>query len=332
MKKVMAVLLAVCMMLSATALAAVRAVPNQKLAFRTGPNTKYVELYTLSQSTAITAIEYEEGNGVTWVLVEFYKDGQRVRAYTGLKRMTVQGEIPWANHAYSPVIVNAAGQVYAAPGYDGAYRGKVIEGETVEFLRYDGEFAYIEFYDGTNKAPSRGWIPAWMIDGEGRESCDDSDCWEDETLVFESEIRSVPAIPNQELALRTGPNRDYNWLGRMPEDTELTAFEFEEGNDVTWVLVEYIEDGLRYRGYTGLKRMTVCGEILWAEHLYLTRTAAASGAVLAAPSVDAGHRGNIFYGQELTLLRFDGEYAYVEFYDYEDEAYSRGWVYDFMLG
>jgi len=52
----------------------------------------------MPSSTELTAIEYEEGNGVTWVLVEFMRDGQLDRAYTGLKRMTVHGDILWADH------------------------------------------------------------------------------------------------------------------------------------------------------------------------------------------------------------------------------------------
>lgn len=326
MKKVLAAMLALCLLLSATALAGVRAVPNQKLSFRTGPNTKYVELYTLSQSTSITAIEYEEGNGVTWVLVEFYKDGERVRAYTGLKRMSVQGNIPWANHAYTPVIVNTAGSVYAAPGYDGAYRGKVVEGETVELLRYDGDFVYIEFYDGGNRAPSRGWIPEWMVSGEGNCNTDSLS-----TPAPKLPAGGVSATPNQELAFRTGPRTDYNWMFHMPKSTQLTAIEYEQGSGVTWVLVEFFKDGERVRGYTGLKRMAVHGEIPWANHLNQTVKLDAGGPVYAAPSDDAGYRGNVFYGDAVTLLRWDGDYAYIEFYDEDDEAISRGWVPDWMI-
>ena len=325
MKKVLAAVLALCMMLGVGALASVRAVPNQKLSFRTGPNTKYVELYTLAQSTSITAIEYEEGNGVTWVLVEFTKDGERVCAYTGLKRMSVQGDIPWANHINTPVIVNTAGQVYAAPGYDGAYRGKVVEGETVELLRYDGDFVYIEFYDGKNKAPSRGWIPERMISGEGNYSDDSIN------IQVQPSQGGVSATPNQELAFRTGPRTDYNWMFHMPESTQLTAIEYEQGSGVTWVLVEFIKDGERVRGYTGLKRMAVHGDIPWANHLNQPVTLDAGGPVYAAPSADAGYRGNVFFGDTVTLLRWDGDYAYIEFYDEDDDAISRGWAPGWMI-
>ena len=67
------------------------AIPNQRLAFRTGPSTDYVEVFTLPQSTDINAVEYESGSGVTWVLVEFTYNGEDYSAYTGLKRLTVNG-------------------------------------------------------------------------------------------------------------------------------------------------------------------------------------------------------------------------------------------------
>jgi len=175
MKKHIVHILAVCMALmlwAAPALAAAPATPNQKLALRTGPNTKYVELFTLPQSTEITAIEYEEGNGVTWVLVEFDYKGQRMRGYTGLKRMTVHGDIPWADHAWSSVETIAAADVYAAPAYDAALRGDIGYMEWVQLLRFDGDFVYIEYTDGATGDPSRGWIERWALNINSNEYYD----------------------------------------------------------------------------------------------------------------------------------------------------------------
>ena len=111
--------------------ASVPATPNQKLAFRTGPNTKYVELYSLPQSTSIRAIEYEEGNGVTWVLVEFEYAGSRVRAYTGLKRMSLSGYVPYAQHDSLNRRLQMTADVYAAPDMNATVRARLSEGSTV---------------------------------------------------------------------------------------------------------------------------------------------------------------------------------------------------------
>lgn len=332
MKKLIALVLVLSMLLAVPALAAVRAIPNQKLAFRTGPNTKYVELYTLPQNTDITAIEYEEGNGVTWVLVEFFYQGSRVRAYTGLKRMSVQGNIPWANHAWTNVIVNTAGQVASAPSTNAAYRGKVGVGESVTLLRYDGDYAYIEFYDAANRATSRGWIPAWMVSGEGyyeppkyNPPSYNPPSYTPPSYNYGT-YGGVSATLNQSMALRTGPNTKYVEMYTLPQSTQITAFEYEEGNGVTWVLVEFFYQGQRVRGYTGLKRMSVHGNIPWATHPdWGTGYARGGGPVYAAPSSDAAYRATLPDYWPITVLKFEGNYCYVEYNDPATGQLSRGY-------
>lgn len=147
-----------------TVLVSVSATPNQTLLFRTGPNTKYVEMYTMPQSTPITALEYEEGNGVTWVLVEFFKDGQRVRGYTGLKRMSVQGSVPWANwDAMGTGYARGGGTVYAAPSSDAAYRATLADYAPITVLDFYDNYAYVEYTDPATGMPSRGYIKSGTV-------------------------------------------------------------------------------------------------------------------------------------------------------------------------
>ena len=137
-------------------LAGVRATPIQNLALRTGPGAQYGELYMMPSSTAITVLELEEGNGVTWALMEFMKDGKRVRAYTGLKRMTLAGSVPYARHAHlSRRLVNSV-DVYDAPDYSAGVRGWLSKGTTVDFLGFEGDFCFIEWTSGGT--PNRGYI------------------------------------------------------------------------------------------------------------------------------------------------------------------------------
>ena len=158
--------LALCL-LPLGALAGVSATPNQKLFFRTGPNTKYYAIGNMPQSTALTAIEYESGNGVTWVLVEYTRDGRRERAYTGLKRMSVNGEIPWADHLEIGTYATASCSVYGGPGIDYTMRAGLQSGDSVTLLRIDDGFMYIEFTDHTTGEPSRGWVnPDYIRDGQ----------------------------------------------------------------------------------------------------------------------------------------------------------------------
>ena len=155
--------LAVCL-LPLSVLAEVYATPNQKLFFRTGPNTEYVGLCEMPESTSLIALEYESGNGVTWVLVEYTRDGRRERAYTGLKRMTVHGEIPWADHLNIDVEVTGLCNVYGGPGYDYSVRGSLSSGNTVTLLRIDGDFAFVDYYDYSAGAYTRGWVASDKIE------------------------------------------------------------------------------------------------------------------------------------------------------------------------
>ena len=299
---------------AAAALASVEATPNQKLAFRTGPNREYVWLYNLSKSTSIRAIEYEKGNGVTWVLVEYEHDGFVCRAYTGLKRMSVHGDIPWAIHENRSCRVDESVQVFAAPTERGAYRGYLYEGEWITLLRYEGDYAFIEFSD--DGTPSRGYVKAWAIDDADMPSSPYDD--------WDAGVKKVPATPNQKLYLRTGPNRKYIGLYNMPQSTSIQAIEYEKGNGVTWVLVEYQRQGFTCRGYTGLKRMSVDGDIPWANHLDESVRMAVDATVLAAPTERADYRGTVRRGEWVQLLRYEGDYAFIEFSD--GGTPSRGYV------
>ena len=137
---------------------AVTATPNQQLFFRTGPTTSYVGIGHMPQSTFLTAIEYEQGSGVTWVLCEYTRDGKLERAYTGLKRMTVNGTIPWANHLNVATSVSYTVTVYGGPGDYYINRSTLYSGSYVTLLRYDGDYAYIDFTDPVQGEPSRGWV------------------------------------------------------------------------------------------------------------------------------------------------------------------------------
>ena len=154
-----AILLALLLSGSALAelnLAGVRAVPNQKLSFRTGPSTSYGEIDTLPQSTPIVALELEDGNGVTWVLLEFEYYGSRMRAYTGLKRMSLTGYVPYARHdALSRRLVSDA-DVYAAPDMNASVRASLSSGSTVTFLGFEGAYCFIEYRIGSEL--NRGYV------------------------------------------------------------------------------------------------------------------------------------------------------------------------------
>jgi len=276
-----------------------------------------MELYTLPKSTAITAIELEEGNGVTWVYVEYRYNGETVRGYTGLKRIDASGNIPWANHIGSRQTIVLSGSVFAAPAYDAAYRGWVDAGDIITLLDYEMGFAFIEFHDYENGAVSRGDVDAAML--QSKPSGGD-------ILIPNIPSRGVSATPNQKLAFRTGPNTAYPDLFTLPQNTEITAYEYEEGNGVTWVLVEFEYEGRPCRAYTGLKRMDVHGSIPWANHEWIYAETKFDCKILSAPFDNAVFRSYIYAGTPVSILTFESGYAYIEYYDYSLGMNSRGYV------
>lgn len=167
MKKLWLRIFALClvaMLFTTAAIADVSAIATDTLFFRTGPNTKYAGDFSAPQSTHIVAIERDEGNGTTWVLVEFMLDGELQRAYTGLKRMNVLGTLPWASYIGYASTAVIGDTVYAGPGSYYKVRGRLGDGEKVILLNYDGDYAYVEFYDAASKALSRGYVESWLLD------------------------------------------------------------------------------------------------------------------------------------------------------------------------
>jgi len=160
-------ILMLCALFCAPALAVTQggwATPNQELHFRTGPNTAYTDLYRLPRSTEVVAIEMEEGNGVIWVLCDFEYQGNRVRGYTGLKRLDLDEPILWAsNYDLARTLVSDA-DVYAAPDDTTQRRATLRAGSTVTFLNFEGSFCFVEYRKGSQR--ERGYIheSAFWID------------------------------------------------------------------------------------------------------------------------------------------------------------------------
>lgn len=135
------------------------ATANQKLSFRTGPNTSYAEMFTVPQSTYVEVISKESGNGVIWVLCSFEYNGNVYYGYTGLKRFDLSPDmLLWSDFRYWGMYALCDINIYSAPYGEGVQCGKLITNEMVNVLGMDGDYAFIEFYDAENKAPSRGWV------------------------------------------------------------------------------------------------------------------------------------------------------------------------------
>jgi len=134
MKKQLAFLLLLALMTSLLSPAlAVSAVLNQRMATRSGPGTQYTEeLGTLPQDTSITLIHYvQDKNNVPWGLVEFSRNNQLYRAYTGMKRINVPGgNAPYLAEHPAPASATASTTVYYGPGTRYAARREQLHAGT----------------------------------------------------------------------------------------------------------------------------------------------------------------------------------------------------------
>jgi len=84
-----------------------------------------------------------------------------------------------------------------------------------------------------------------------------------ETSRPSSSTSSVPEFPYspsactalEDIATRSGPNTAYTWQGNFPDDLNYTVLYQAEGNDIYWGYVEFRQDGVKYRLYTGMWRL-----------------------------------------------------------------------------
>ena len=133
---------------------------NQRMATRLGPSTGYSEeLGTFPQATKITVLEQVMGNGVPWVLVDFYANSKHYRAYTGLKRINTAYELPWGETEFMVDRLVLTTDVYYGPGTDYAKHKKPLYAgqELRVFFEEDG--FYLCDWD-RNGQMIRGYIPA----------------------------------------------------------------------------------------------------------------------------------------------------------------------------
>ena len=130
---------------------------NQKMATRTGPNTKYTEPGTFPQSTHIRVFYQTSGNGVMWGMVEFKSGGMWYRLYTGMKRIDARGVPKDSEKSQSATIARDVTPRYG-PGSDYASQPDTIpDGSRVKVFFQENDYAMVD-YDGGRQVV-RGWVP-----------------------------------------------------------------------------------------------------------------------------------------------------------------------------
>lgn len=157
----------------------VEASPNQKVALRTGPGTKYTEIFTLStgQMRDFAILEQEKGGSVMWGMIEFDSEYGRYRAYTGMKRIDTKTDaVPYGNKEGETYRIGRGGaHAYHGPGKDYVKMEGIVP-EGTEITVYHEEQGYVladyvlpdaqpQQRDRELPQVTRGWIEAGAVRG-----------------------------------------------------------------------------------------------------------------------------------------------------------------------
>lgn len=137
---------------------------NQRMATRSGPGTQYTELGSYFQAgTAVTAVSaaYDERNEIWWIQTEFTYNGEKRRAYTGVKRLDMQAsDVPAEFQLADEVVLNRSVYAYYGPGLGySMYNVQIPAGTEGKIWQSEGTFAQFEFYDEAEGAWRRVWVP-----------------------------------------------------------------------------------------------------------------------------------------------------------------------------
>ena len=149
----------------------VKATLNQKMATRTGPNTKYTEPGTFAQSTSISVFYQTSGNGVMWGMVEFKYNGEWYRLYTGMKRINA-ASVPKDSEKYISIYLKSSVVPKYGPGAGYAVQPyKLPSGGKVKAFYQEDGYVMVD-YEGFDQVV-RGWIPLSSLNLGNNEAADD---------------------------------------------------------------------------------------------------------------------------------------------------------------
>lgn len=183
MRRILALLMAVLVLLGlmGNALASTSAGLLGRLATRTGPGTQYDEPGTYFQNSWRTArvqvmsAAWDDYNKIWWVQVDFADRGLKFRAYTGLKRVSVdvnrlQQEVPLGS-----ATMTSAGRAHWGPGRDYVESKYNVPKHTrVSVYGAENGFVHVEFYDArtavSQRSLRRAWVNAAAVSGKWEES------------------------------------------------------------------------------------------------------------------------------------------------------------------
>ncbi|NMD38509.1 MAG: hypothetical protein GYA87_07515 [Christensenellaceae bacterium] len=135
------------------------------------------------------------------------------------------------------------------------------------------------------------------------------------------------ATLNQKMATRTGPSTRYTEPGTYPKDTEIRIIEKElDDNNVPWGLVEFSYRKVKFRAYTGMKRIDCDADLVpWGNSLNeITYTLKNSSFYYGPGTEYAKHKYDIAAGSSIILIDYENGYAMIDFHN--GTQWVRGYI------
>lgn len=168
MKKLVSLLLVLCLLLPAAAMADTRATLNQRISTRTGPGTSYTEPGSFLKKGDVVTVRtktWDSRNEIWWVQVEFTYQNTKIRAYTGSWRMSVNLNSVPEEYPLGSCTVTQTANAYAGPGYGyKAWTDKVYSGTSATLYEVDSGYAHIECWNSQRQSWWRCWVPLYTLD------------------------------------------------------------------------------------------------------------------------------------------------------------------------
>lgn len=249
MKKLTALLLALCLMLAASAALADTASGrlNQKIATRTGPGTSYFEpgtFLTAGDYVTVHTKVWDSRNEIYWVQVEFTSRGEKYRAYTGSWRMNVNLSNVPQERALGTVQVTSDADVFAGPGWEYVmWNDTVYRGTVATLYEVENGYGLIECWNRNQGQYWRVWAPLYCLSCSGQYSS-----WDDTYPSYGGNnngyssknygswpVGQICVITASGGNARSGAGTQYTSVGYVENGDRYTVLDTEKAwNGVTW--------------------------------------------------------------------------------------------------
>lgn len=275
MRKILSAALVICLLLTcASALADTTATLNQAIATRTGPGTHYTEpggFLGRGDKVTVRTKVWDEVNEIWWVQVEFAHQGNKIRAYTGAWRMSVNlAHVQVEEELRSCRLIFDA-DAFAGPGWEYMmWNDTVYRGTQAILLEVENGYGHIECWNSQQRQMWRVWVDLDTLDcgdlyGGGSYSGSEEDpytCDDYESgLIAQQYPEYMPYVPSDNISPSTYPRESIMWVQQCLRrlDYGQLAVDGKWGNQTTNAVAQFKRDyGFTHVPYNEVNYAMVC--------------------------------------------------------------------------